>query len=91
MSECNVVKPVYKGHSREPENVSFIHRFKICVIHYIEKWNCPLYSDLLYTGVPLGQAWLYIQQWLIRCIPGVICDYHGNKIIAKFWNILIFR
>ena len=35
MSECNVVKPVYKGHSREPENVSFVS-------------SCPLYTGSKY-------------------------------------------
>ena len=47
----NAVKPVYKGHLKEPENVPFISRcpFKYRVRLYAlfskwKKWNCPLFA-----------------------------------------------
>jgi len=32
MGPSNTVLPVNKGHSREPENMSFIYRFKLYVL-----------------------------------------------------------
>ena len=46
-----IVKPVYKGHSRETENVSFIYRLKY--MHYSLMGKIILSfidSDLLYRG-----------------------------------------
>jgi hypothetical protein len=43
----NTVKPVYKGHSREPENVPFII---IWTVHQWEMWLSFIDSDLLYRG-----------------------------------------
>jgi hypothetical protein len=55
---CNTVKPVYKGHSKEPENVPFIYGLNY--IHYslMGKIILPFIdSNLLYRG---AQVWLLI-------------------------------
>ena len=50
ISPASTVKPVYKGHSREPENVSFIYRLKLYSL--IGKMMLPFIdNDLLYRGV----------------------------------------
>ena len=43
----NTVKPVYKGHSREPENVAFMIALYIqlkitCSIHYYKEKQLPV-------------------------------------------------
>ena len=69
---CNTVKPLYKGHWREPENVIFMKScllctgskcITVCVIHYIEKMKLPFIdSDLLYIQVSfIDSDLLYIQ------------------------------
>ena len=44
---CNVVtvKPVYKGHSREPENVPFIYRLKLYGLFINGKNQASLYRQ----------------------------------------------
>jgi hypothetical protein len=39
------VKPVYKGHSREPENVVFIYRLKLYALFINEKNETALYRQ----------------------------------------------
>jgi hypothetical protein len=58
MKHVNTVNPVYKGHSREPENVPFMSSCPLYTglnyIHYpsMEKMRLPFIdSDLLYRGV----------------------------------------
>jgi len=41
----NIVKTVYKGHSREPENVLFIYRLKLYVLFIIGKNKAVLYRQ----------------------------------------------
>jgi len=40
----DTVKPVYKDHSMEPENVAFMSICPYLYIHYslMGKWDCPL-------------------------------------------------
>ena len=60
------VKPVYKGHSKEPENVAvwedalYLQVKIICTIHLWEIRLPFIDSDLLYTGV-LYRLIYYIQ------------------------------
>ena len=56
-SAITTVKPVYKGHSKEPENVAFISSCPLCTgydyMHYslMGKMRLPFIdSDLLYRG-----------------------------------------
>ena len=45
------VKPIYKGHSREPENVPFIYRLKLYALLMNGQNEAALVdSDLLHMG-----------------------------------------
>jgi hypothetical protein len=39
------VKPVYKGHSREPKNVPFIYRLKLYALYINEENEAALYRQ----------------------------------------------
>jgi hypothetical protein len=41
----NIVKPVYKGHSREAENVAFIYRLKLYALFINETNETALYRQ----------------------------------------------
>ena len=62
------VKPVYKGHSREPENVVFMNSGSLYTKLYVLFINGgnetgSIDSDLLYRGaLNIRQIWLYSQQ-----------------------------
>ena len=77
----NTVKPVYRGHSREPENVDFISSCPLYIgYNYMQysligKMRLPFIdSDLLYRGA------LYSRldcTWLILIITFVLfCDFY---------------
>jgi len=45
MYPVDTVKPVYKGHSREPANVAFIYRLKLYALFISWKNKTALYSQ----------------------------------------------
>ena len=84
---CNTVKPLYKGHWREPENVIFMKScflctgskcVTVCVIHYMEKMKLPFIdSDLLYIQVSfIDSDLLYIQVSFNAGLTIIMFSFH---------------
>jgi hypothetical protein len=84
---CNTVKPLYKGHWREPENVIFMKScllctgskcITVCVIHYMEKMKLPFIdSDLLYIQVSfIDSDLLYIQVSFNAGLTIIMFSFH---------------
>jgi hypothetical protein len=88
---CITVRPLYKGHWREPENVIFMKScllctsskcITVCVIHYMEKMKLPFIdSDLLYIQVSfIYSDLLYIQVSFNAGLTIIMFSFHFFNI-----------
>jgi len=68
---CTVVKPVYKGHSREPENVPFMYRLNLYALFINGKHETFRY---LYIEVPFNGGLI------------VLTILTGERLRTHSWN-----